>query len=72
MEEDVGQWLYEKGYIIFQGDFTRRGESEILLDNAPFDKLYFDSVGFNVFAETQLIRETEAEDLNFFPEQVIS
>ena len=50
-DENIGQWLFPLianhhtgGQIIFNGEYNRRGESEINQEGAPISKVYADSI----------------------------
>jgi len=67
----LGQWLEEEGFIFFTTNYSRRGESETFLDNAPVEKLYFDTLSIPVRAFVQIDREENFEELNISKEGII-
>ena len=70
-DHDLGQWVYPKNSIIFRGEMTRRGESEVALENAPISKLYLDSIDVPLIAFASVERMEEIEDLTISAEQNI-
>lgn len=64
-DEDLGQWCFpliannpSGGQIIFSGAYSRRGESEVVPENAPYSKVYMDSVSIPVTTILYLQRTT--------------
>jgi len=55
-DENIGQWFTPLAQVIFQGQYTRRGETEIVQEGAPYSKVYADSVEVPVATYTYLQR----------------
>lgn len=67
----LGQWIDEKGFIFFTTNYSRSGESETVINNAPVDKLYFDSLSIPVRAFVLVDRVEDFQELNITPESIV-
>lgn len=64
-EENIGQWLNSIGEVIFGDSISERGENEIPLDNAPFSKVYTDSITIPVTTILYLARNKTNQSINY-------
>lgn len=71
-DKELGQWVYPSNAAIFQKDFSRKGESEMALEGAPVDKLYFDSVTITATVFGSVQRVSSVDSLTISSEGIIT